>query len=348
MTAARAPYDLRTIRRLLLAAFDSRSLRRLCYYEPQLRPIVDEFAPAHGLSDRVDVVIEYCQRQVLLEVLLAAVQAANPAQYARFFPQQVPPTPRPAARPSFEPATVPVPAGPFLMGSRRASDQQAYETPQHTVTLPAFRMGRYPVTKAQYAAFVEAMAYAPPADWVDGQFPPEQGDHPVVYVSWHDAQAYLAWLWQQTGRPYRLPSEAEWEKAARGEDGRLWPWGNAWDPARANCKPAGPGGTTPVGEYSPAGDSPYDCSDMAGNVLEWTNTLFGRDWEVPQFGYPYDPADGRETLTAGDEVFRLQRGGSFISHMRFVRCSCRYWSLPHGKDWYCGFRVALGGGLPDA
>lgn len=343
MTAAPQPYNLVTLQRLLLAAFDSRSLRRLCFFEPRLRPIVDHFAPGHGLIDRVDVVIQYCAQHLLLDVLLAAVEADNPAQYARFFPPAPATVPEVAKWRTFEPQTVAIPAGPFLMGSRRASDSQVHETPQHELTLPAFRMGRYPVTKAQYAAFVRAMDYDPPGDWVGGQVPPGQEDHPVVYVSWHDAQAYLAWLWQQTGRAYRLPSEAEWEKAARGDDGRLWPWGNAWDPARTNCKPAGPGGTTPVGRFSPSGDSPYGCCEMAGNVLEWTSTLFGRDWEVPEFAYPYDPDDGREDLAAGDDVFRLQRGGSFISHVPFVRCTCRYWNLPHGKDWYCGFRVALGG-----
>ena len=341
MGADAEPYDLLTIRRLLLAAFDSRSLRCLCYYQPRLKFIVDEFAPAHGLADRVDVVIEACEKRLLLDVLLAAVQAANPAQYARFFPAELPQAPPPATHRPFEPQTVPIPAGAFLLGSNRRGDEQDHETPQHTVTLPAFQMGRYPVTKAQYAAFVVAMGYPPPDDWVDGRVPPGQDDHPVVYVSWHDTQAYLAWLRQQTGRAYRLPTETEWEKAARGDDGRLWPWGNAWDPARTNCKPAGPGGTTPVGHFSPSGDSPYGCSDMAGNALEWTGTLFGSDGLVPDFAYPYDPADGREDLTAGDDVFRIQRGGSFISHVPFVRCTCRYWNLPHGKDWYCGFRVAL-------
>ena len=80
--------------------------------------------------------------------------------------------------------------------------------------------------------------------------------------------AYAAWLSEKTGRPYRLPTEAEWEKAARGDDGRLWPWGNDWDPERANCRPAGPGATTLVGQYSPRGDSPCGTADMAGNVWE--------------------------------------------------------------------------------
>jgi formylglycine-generating enzyme required for sulfatase activity len=247
---------------------------------------------------------------------------------------------------SFEPETVPISAGPFFMGSSRPSDRQGHEYPQHEVILPAFRMGRYPVTNAQYAFFVQSTGYDPPDDWVEESFPAGKADAPVVYVSWYDARAYLDWLRQETGRPYRLPTEAEWEKAARGGDGRLWPWGNLWDPACTNCKPAGPGETTPVGYYSPAGDSPYDCCDMAGNVLEWTVTLFGSDWEFPEYPYPYDPADGRESLAVGDQGFRILRGGSYISHVRFVRCTCRYWNLPRDKDWYLGFRVALGARSP--
>jgi len=95
-----------------------------------------------------------------------------------------------------------------------------------------------------------------------------------------------AWLAERTGVAYRLPSEAEWEKAARGDDGRLWPWGSDWDPARANCRPAGPGTTTPVGQYSPAGDSPCGCSTMAGDVWEWCRSLWGAGRGKLAFGYP--------------------------------------------------------------
>jgi formylglycine-generating enzyme required for sulfatase activity len=235
--------------------------------------------------------------------------------------------------------TVPVPAGPFLMGSDRRKDQ--HETPQHVCVLPTFQIGRYPVTNRQYSAFIEATGREPPAVWYQGRFDPELADHPVVSVSWHEAQAYVAWLREQTGRPYRLPTEAEWEKAARGDDGRLWPWGTIWDPARVNCKQAGPGETTPVGEYSPQGDSPYGCADMAGNVLEWTQTLWGRDWERPDFVYPYDPGDGREALDVTRRVFRVLRGGSCFSHAVFVRCTCRYWDWADSRDAYVGFRVAM-------
>jgi formylglycine-generating enzyme required for sulfatase activity len=262
------------------------------------------------------------------------------------------------ARLSFEPELVPVPAGPFLMGTSEAQVAAmlerfdwagefkekgwfADEQPQHERTLPAFEIGRYPLTNAEYAAFVRATDHAPPRHWREGQLPDELADHPVVNVTWHDARAYVDWLREETGQPYRLPSEAEWEKAARGDDGRLWPWGEKWDPARANCKPAGPGATTPVGQYSPAGDSPYGCGDAAGNVWEWCSSLWGDDPAKPAFGYPYRAGDGRENLDSGG--LRIVRGGSWgVDNPGVVRCASRNWHFPDGRSDSFGFRVARG------
>jgi len=262
------------------------------------------------------------------------------------------------ARPPFEPELVSVPGGPFLMGTSDAQVRVMLdrfdwakelkgkgwfdrEQPQHEVTLIPFEIGRYPVTNAEYAAFVEATGHTVPRHWREGRFPEELADHPVVHVTWRDALAYVAWLRERTEQPYRLPSEAEWEKAARGEDGRLWPWGNDWDPARANCKPAGPGKTTPVGQYSPAGDSPYGAADVAGNVWEWCSSLWGDDPGESSFGYPFRADDGRENLeTSG---LRIMRGGSWRSdNPGIVRCAYRYGYPP--VNWYVtlGFRVARG------
>jgi len=155
----------------------------------------------------------------------------------------------------------------------------------------------------------------------------------VVDVTWHDARAYVAWLRERTEESYRLPTEAEWEKAARSDDGRLWPWGNDWDAARANCKPAGPGTTTPVGQYSPKGDSHYGCADMAGNVWEWCSSEY-RD-------YPYRAGDGREKLE-GSSGRRAMRGGSWGSdNPGIVRCAFRCRNYPdHWSSTTSGFACA--------
>lgn len=236
----------------------------------------------------------------------------------------------------FEPQTVRIPAGPFLMGS---TDE--HEEPQHTVDLPEYFIGKYPVTNAEYQAFVRETGHAPPWHWDGEAYPEERGDHPVVYVTWHDALAYCQWLSEKTGKTYRLPSEAEWEKAARGADGRTYPWGDAWDETRLNSAEAGPGDTTPVGQYSPDGDSPYGLADMAGNVWEWTRSLWGENIEKPDFTYPYDPGDGRENLEAGDGVLRVLRGGSFYFYQRGVRCAIRRWDVPFLRYDYNGFRVVV-------
>jgi formylglycine-generating enzyme required for sulfatase activity len=157
----------------------------------------------------------------------------------------------------------------------------------------------------------------------------------VVRVTWHDAMAYCQWLAEAAGKAYRLPSEAEWEKAARGRDGRIWPWGNEWDEKRCNSEQGGVGDTTPVGQYSPGGDCPYSCVDMAGNVWEWTPSLLK--------GYPYDPEDGREDAEAGDS--RVVRGGAFSNLQGFARCASRNWCDPDYRHWLVGFRVVVAPGL---
>ena len=223
-----------------------------------------------------------------------------------------------------------VPPGPFLMGSDKARDPQAGddELPQHTVTLPGYWIGRYPVTVARFKAFVAQSGYRPSdADSLQGP-----DDHPMVNVSWRDALAYCRWLADRSGLPVTLPGEAEWEKAARGTDGRLYPWGNE-PPDERRCNFGRKvGGTTPVGAYSPAGDSPYGCADMAGNVWEWTRTLWG-------FEYPYNPEDGRDKLDNNSP--RVVRGGSFDLYERYVRCAVRYYRYPSHLSRFSGFRVVV-------
>ncbi|HMR99973.1 MAG TPA: SUMF1/EgtB/PvdO family nonheme iron enzyme [Anaerolineales bacterium] len=250
-------------------------------------------------------------------------------------PQAAPPAE--AARLVFEPQMVRILAGNFLMGSTPEQIAQAInngadknwvqnETPQHTVELSEYSIGKYPINNREYQSFVREAKYNPPRSWDGDQFPAEKGSHPVVNVSWEDANAYCKWLGEKTKKNYRLPTEAEWEKAARGEDGRVYPWGNDFDPKKTNTSESNIGATSDVGKFSPQGDSPYGCADMAGNVWEWTSSLFK--------GYPYHADDGREDMHANGA--RVLRGSSFVNHYRYAHCASRH--VAFGND--VGFRVA--------
>jgi formylglycine-generating enzyme required for sulfatase activity len=265
-------------------------------------------------------------------------------------PPQVPEVVSPPVeerRQPFEPELIPIPAGEFLMGSDPDKDEDAgeEEQPQHSVYLPDYHIAKTPVTNAQYVAFVEAIRQEPPEHWKAGKPPAGKDGHPVVHVTWHDAMAYCNWLADATGEAYRLPSEAEWEKAARGTNGRIYPWGDEWDPKYCNSKEGGRGDTTPVGQYSPGGDCSYGCVDMAGNVWEWTLSLWGKERETPDFTYPYDLQDGRETLKAGGDIRRVLRGGAFNFSQWSVRCACRNWYYPADRYPNFGFRVCVAPGF---
>jgi formylglycine-generating enzyme required for sulfatase activity len=257
------------------------------------------------------------------------------------------------------------------MGSTEAEAEapSASELPQHRVDLAAFWIGTTEVTNAQYRPFVEAGGYTDrelwteagwewcessavtqPACWDDAEW--NQPDHPVVCVSWYEAVAYTRWLARETGLDVRLPTEAEWEKAARGTDGRTWPWGN--DPpdgsrlnyCDANCQydskdetvDDGYQDTAPVGSY-PAGASPYGALDMAGNVWEWTSTLWGGcDWSS-NFAYPYRPYDGRENMEGSD--CRVVRGGAWLLPRVGARPANRDGDFPGGRSGALGLRVVV-------
>ena len=222
-----------------------------------------------------------------------------------------------------------VPAGEFLMGSDKARDKVAYddETPQHKLSLPEYLIGKAPVTVAQFAAFVKATGHKSKAQ----NDLAKKGDHPVTNVTWDDGVAFCQWASKQTGRSVRLPGEAEWEKAARGTDGRIYPWGDqAPDEKRCNFN-MNVKDTTPVGKYSPQGDSPYGCVDMAGNVWGWTGSLYKP--------YPYNAKDGREDPK--DRGSRVLRGGGFYDYLRIVRCGSRNYDYPGVTDVNLGFRVCV-------
>ncbi len=235
-----------------------------------------------------------------------------------------------------EPPLCAIPAGEFLMGSDKQKDPQAYdnELQQFTFTLEEYAIGKYPLTVAEYALFVEATYRAAPKSrwnilhWEDQQDLP---DHPVVNVSWEDVQAYAKWLSEMTGQPYRLPSEAEWEKAARGTDGRIYPWGNEWDASKANTYEKGPGATTPVGSY-PQGASPYGVMDMAGNVWEWTSTIYVEK-------YPYRNDLQHEDLNSTNN--RVLRGGSWGSDSWDARAASRSNGGRGGSGDSGGARLAV-------
>ncbi len=246
----------------------------------------------------------------------------------------------------YEPETVLIPAGPFWMGQDAGPEIPPEETPRHQLDLPAYRIGKYPVTHRQYAVFIQqnpAQKVPQRAGWFLREPPSDLLDHPVVGVNWADAVAYCRWLSEQTGRYYRLPTEAEWEKAAAwtGSEARLYPWGNRFEPGRCNSREAGLNRTTPVGAYSPQGDSPAGCADMAGNVQEWVSTLWGSDLQKSDYPYPYRPDDGREALTPPHlyRVYRVYRGGSFRDDRFRVRCSARGRADPDARSRWRGFRV---------
>lgn len=204
------------------------------------------------------------------------------------------------------------------------------ECPEYAVEIKPFAIGRFPVTNFEYRAFLEDTG-SPwlPTAWILGTYPSHLANHPVWTLPPEAADAYAAWLKQRTGRAFRLPTEAEWEYAASHGDGREFPWGQTFDPERANTAEAGPLSTTPVGMY-PLGRTPSGIDDLAGNVEEYTEDI-------------YRPYPGGEQI--GDDLqrnegsYRISRGGSFSRFGDLARCRRR-----HG--WYrspiyaMGFRIA--------
>ena len=235
---------------------------------------------------------------------------------------------------------VEVAEGPFLMGSDKKKDAIADgdEQPEREVALPAYFVARYPVTHAQYLAFVEAAGHsrpiaevdeARPSEWRDGQPPGHLINYPVVLVTWYGTQAYCRWLtqqlrgWEKTPEPLArllreegwqvtLPTEAQCGKAARGTDGRIFPWGDEPAPHRADYHDTEIGRISAVGCF-PAGASPYGAEDMSGNVWEWCATPWQESYR-----------DYRDDNDPAGDAPRVLRGGAFFSDQRNVRCASRY------------------------
>jgi formylglycine-generating enzyme required for sulfatase activity len=258
---------------------------------------------------------------------------------------------------------VEIPAGSFRMGSDKKHDKQAYddELPQHDLTLRAYYIARWPVTVAQFRAFVDDAGYRGCKPEFSNSLSGLH-NHPVVNVSWHDAMRYCDWLteklraWEGTPEPLSallrpgkkggptwqitLPSEAEWEKAARGTDARIYPWGKEPDPNRANYGHTGIRSTSSVGCFS-NGASPYGVEDLSGNVSEWTRSVWDRNIGELKFMYPYDPNDGRENLGVETVVRLVLRGGAFDGFGKLVRCADRYRRAPDVMLYNIGFRVVM-------
>jgi formylglycine-generating enzyme required for sulfatase activity len=317
------------------------------------------------------------------------------------------------------PTMVRVPAGTYAIGSAD-DDPDAYadERPRHTLDLPAFEIGRWPVTNAEYDCFIEAGGYQEESTWQTdlarrwlageevtggqlsawleywkwlkatsdwreqlermGSYSPDQlrtldyvaglaedelkawlseslgsksrerpqwwsdpaynnPSQPVVGVTWFEAVAYCAWLSAVTGRVYRLPSEAEWEAAARGPMGYVYAWGHAWDAARANTVEGRVLKPSPVGAYAAAGGGgPFGAEDQTGSVWEWTSSLYRP--------YPYRP-DGREAAESEGE--RALRGGSWLYYRNLARCASRLRFVPDYFPDDVGFRVVSPGSSSD-
>ncbi len=230
-----------------------------------------------------------------------------------------------------------VSAGPFTMGSPgKALDEDAAERPVHQVDLPAFLIDKCEVTTAQYAEFLNAVKRTADVagrpyvgldeylslEQIGGQWRPKKGmeKYPMGNVTWYGAAAYARWAGK------RLPTEAEWEKAARGTDGRKFPWGNTMDFARFRL---GVDRFSPVGSVA-EGASPYGCLNMADNVWEWTSSVFKP--------YPYNAADGREDPQSSER--RVARGGSFAGEPEIAHAAYRFRPEPGFHHRYLGFRCA--------
>ena len=216
-------------------------------------------------------------------------------------------------------------SGTFTMGSEHGNR----EKPPHRVSLSPYRISRYPLTDRQYRRFVMETGEEPPSHWTEGKVPEGRESHPVVYVSWSDAEAYCTWLTKKVGEGVvSLPTEAQWEFAARGAEGREYPWGaEEPDEDRANFGPTA-GGTSSVDAY-PGGATPTGIYDLAGNAWEWCRDCYG----------PYSGDSITDPVGPNEGGSRVLRGGSFDVGPRALRAAHRIGFHPGGRYDSFGFRV---------
>ncbi len=237
----------------------------------------------------------------------------------------------PESAPGEEPIpddTVTIPAGPFVRGTK---DGGFDEQPQRTISLDTFSIDRYEVTNHQYQQFVLATGHRKPglpARYAKSGGKVQGTNQPVVYVSWDDAAEYCHW------KGKRLPSEAEWEKAMRGTDGRLWPWGNKEQPQGANWARVQDGHevSARVGTFQ-ADKSPYGVMDGAGNVIEWVD-----DWYQETY---YRDSPDQNPLSPEHGTYRVLRGGGYTTTGGDIRITSRSKMMPDFRDETIGFRCAI-------
>jgi len=224
------------------------------------------------------------------------------------------------------PDMVIVPAGVFFMGSENGQEN---ETPCHRVWVDRFALARFPITNREYEAFVKETHMSAPPFWCDPMFAGD--DQPVVGVNWYDATTYCGWLSRRSGKTFRLPSEAEWERAARGgREGALYPWGDVppWERPYAGCD-SNTGGPARVGVNEP---NDFGLYDMSEGVHEWCGDFYAYDY------YRYSPERNPQGPDSGQR--RVSRGGSWRHQVKFSRCAARSSLPPSFKYADYGFRLA--------
>ncbi len=227
-----------------------------------------------------------------------------------------------------------IPGGLFLMGS---DGEFIDERPLHNVYLKPYYISKYLITNEQYHKFTEETRHRVPRHWNSSNPPKHLLNHPVVYVSWHDAIEFSRWYSKNAGFRVRLPSEAEWEKAARGTEGNIYPWGNEEDPHLCNTRDTGIYSTTSVGIFNHP--SPFQCFDMSGNVWEWTRSLWGMTPITTDFPYPYETSEAREDEYASDQLLRIVKGGAFHYGRGSIRAAFRGRERTDDLSPNFGFRV---------
>jgi len=225
------------------------------------------------------------------------------------------------------PDMVVIPEGFFLMGSEHGQEN---EMPRHRVWVDSFSLGRFPVTNREYRVFVSDVRAPPPPFWADPMF--AAADQPVVGVNWHEAAAYCQWLCERIGQQFRLPTEAEWERAARGKlEGALYPWGDKPPSERPYAGyDAKSGGPERVGANEPNGFGVYDMSE---GVHQWCSDYYDSSY------YRYSPEINPPGPSFGQR--RASRGGSWRHRIKFSRCAARSSLPPAFKYADYGFRLAL-------